>query len=570
MRFIVAAVLFITGVVTVLVGIAERTVWAPPAAHRLSIELKTNNPLVLVPNEVLHSYVGNPVLTVRGSQNVFVASGRQSDVEAWIGTTNHDSIFLDPISKQLRSSSVLGSELPSNPTDSDLWRVQRNGSKQVSILAKPDDSAGLLIASDGLATAPRNLELVWRVVSDLGVSNITLYVGTGLLVVGLILNLWSYQVMRKNRGPRRRLPKAPQGPKTRRKRNSNRIAPQRGRRVQGRTFIAIPTSIVLLGLLSGCSTAPVTPVIAVDPTSQAALDELPPPVVTSQQLKLIMARVANVTAVADKALDHVALGSRYIGPALAVRQAHYLLRGKGSKVDPLPKIFAGPISFSLPEASSKWPRQMMVVTDQPDDSALPQLVAMQQATPRSNYMVWYTVGLMPGASIPKAASPKVGAVPVDAASLFLKLPPNQVAEAYGDVINLGSKSLKADLFNTTKDEFYNQVSSSQTAQIAKLTKAKINFAHKTGEQNILSLATLDAGALVALYMTDTYTIRPNSASAVVSVSGDEKLLLGADGSASGIRSVYGDMLVFYVPPLSEDSRIRLIGATQGLISVRGL
>ncbi len=570
MRFIVAALLFITGVVTVLVGIAERTVWAPPAAHRLSIEIKTDNPLVLIPNEVLHAFVGNPVITVVGSQKVFVASGRQSDVEAWIGKTNHDSISFNPIAKQLVSKSVLGAELSANPTDSDLWRVQRSGTSQVSLLAKPDDSAGLLVASDGLSTAPRNLELVWRVVNDLGVSTFTLYVGTGFLVVGLILNLWSYQVMRKNRGPRRRLPKAPQGPKTRRKKSTNRIAPQRGRRVQGRTFIALPASIVLLGLLSGCSSSPITPVIAIDPSSQPAVDELPPPVVTSQQLKLIMTRVSKTTEVADKALDHIALGSRFIGPALAVRQAHYLLRGKGSKVQPLPTIFAKPISFSLPEASNKWPRQMMVVTDQSGDSALPQLVAMQQATPRSNYVVWYTVGLMPGATIPKAASPKVGAVPVEAGSLFLKLPPNQVAEAYGDVINLGSKSLKADLFNTAKDEFYSQVSLSQAAQIAKLKKAKINFSHKTGEQNILSLATLDAGALVALYMTDTYTIKPISATAVVSVSGDEKLLLGADGSASGIRSVYGDMLVFYVPALSDESRITLIGATQGLISVRGL
>ena len=71
-------------------------------------------------------------------------------------------------------------------------------------------------------------------------------------------------------------------------------------------------------------------------------------------------------------------------------------------------------------------------------------------------------------------------------------------------------------------------------------------------------------------MDDTYTIRPKKRGSAVAVSGQEKIMLGASGSTTGVRSIYGDMLLFYVPALSDKSQVKLLGATQGLVSVRGL
>jgi hypothetical protein len=71
-------------------------------------------------------------------------------------------------------------------------------------------------------------------------------------------------------------------------------------------------------------------------------------------------------------------------------------------------------------------------------------------------------------------------------------------------------------------------------------------------------------------MTDTYKITPKTRGSAVAVSGQEKIMLGADGSTRGVRSIYGEMLLFYVPALSDPERIRLLGVTQGLLSVRSL
>ena len=87
---------------------------------------------------------------------------------------------------------------------------------------------------------------------------------------------------------------------------------------------------------------------------------------------------------------------------------------------------------------------------------------------------------------------------------------------------------------------------------------------------MLSLSTASGGALVAVYMKDDYTIKPIKAGSGVTVSGNEKILLGTAGSVKGVRSTYGNMMVFYVPPLSADEKTTLLGVTQGLLAVKGL
>lgn len=553
-----------------LFGIAERTIWLPPTSQELSIELTSKNPLVLVPNQVLTRFPGKPNISVRSESQIFVSTGRQSDIEAWIGQSDHDVISLGQKGTQLIESSIAGPDLHISPKGSDLWRSQTITEKVFSSAVTTDLQNAVLIASDGISVAPRFLTLKWLSSVNLTLSTIEVIVGLVLVILGLIFNIWAYSVMRRQRGPRRKTPKPPHGPRTRRRKSTNRIAPQKGRRSTKRAFMALPTSMLVIGMAAGCSIPSSPNASSLSPSPSASLEELPPAVVTAGQLGRILEDVSAVTKLSDSLLDYTSLAPRFFGPALAVRKSHYLLRQKRSSIAPMAAIDAAPISFSLPEATNSWPRTIMAVTDLPNDGILPQMIVLQQKTPRENYLVWYTIGLMPGASIPPVAASEVGAVRVAPDSLFLTLPPNTIPEAFGDVINLGSTSAMAKYFDVSNDEFYLQVSQSQAAQVAKLKKGKISFTHTLGDPNVITLATMDAGAIVALYMNDNYLIKPRSSSAAVSVSGDEKLLLGADGSARGVKSVYGDMMVFFVPSLSSNTRIRLIGATQGLISVRGL
>lgn len=573
MRLLIAVAMFVVSASLVLLGFGQRTIWAPPKSVSMSVEVKTSSPFAVIPHSTLALYPGTPTVTVSGSNaGVFVSSGREADVQAFVGKSPSMLLGLSKKKTSIEASQSFGVAPGFSPVGSDLWREQSTGTGSASLTASASDEAAVLIASNGLKPAPSQVEIIWPILHDLTWSNVLIVSGLSLFLAALILGIWHFGERRRKRGPRRRIPKAPSGPKYKERRKV-RFAPARGRRAAGRRGLSrgslmVPSTLLSVSLLSGCALGDSQ--ATATPTPTASAEQVAPPVVTAVQLNRILSEVAEAAKQGDDGNNKKALAPRFTGPALNLRTVHYFLRSKNDKIAALPAIVAKPLSFSLPAASTTWPRNVMAVTDEPGDSALPQLIVLQQKSPRENYQVWYTVRLMPGAKIPAVPSAKTGAIPVDAKSLFLKVPPLSLPATYGDLINKGESSLSAQLFETENDEFYKQVSNSQVEQVKNLKNGKISFTHKLGDANVIGLSTSQAGALVAVYMTDTYLIRPTKVGTAVGVSGQEALILGANGSTKGVRSIYGNMLLFFVPALSETAKIRLIGVTQGLVSVRGL
>jgi hypothetical protein len=568
MRLLIAAAMFVVSATLVFLGFAQRTIWAPPASVSMSVEVKTTSPFAVIPHDTLALHPGKPTVSIVGSNSaMFLSSGREADIQAFVGKSSSVAVNLSAKKNSLETSQAFGSASGFSPVGSDLWRDEATGAGFATITTSTRDQAAILVASNGYKAAQGKLEIVWPIYHDLTWSNLMLVTGFVILLAFVVLVIWHFGDRRRKRGPRRRLPKAPTGPKYKERRKT-RFAPARGRRAAGRRALVIPAALATVALLSGCSLG--QPRVAASPSPTSTAAEVAPPVVTAGQLERILSSVADAAKKGDEANNKKFLAPRFTGPALNLRTVHYYLRSKSDKIAALPSIVAKPLSFSLPAASATWPRNVMAVTDEPGDAALPQLVVLQQKSPRDNYQVWYTVRLMPGAKIPAVPAASTGAIPVDGKSLFLKVPPLSLPATYGDVINKGESSLSAQLFDINNDEFYKQVSSSQVEQVKNLKNGKISFTHKLGDANVVGLSTSQAGALVAVYMTDTYLIRPTKVGTAVGVSGQEALILGANGSTKGVRSIYGNMLLFFVPALSETAKIRLIGVTQGLVSVRGL
>jgi hypothetical protein len=509
---------------------------------------------------VLTLHPGAIEVKVDGAPQAFIATGRESDIQAFIGESKHMSLVAVPSKSDALAKDFAGTAPTINPSNSDLWRSQVEAQLTASHKVSADDGGAVLIASNGLAPIPSKIEIIWTPTFDPTPSGFLIWIGLGLLVVAVVLTLFTFRSMRVNRGPRRKTPKAPKPPRY--KYRSVFKSPQRGRR-SARGFIAITGGALTLTLLSGCAS---NPVVTPSPT---AADQTEPVSLKPVQVQRILDDISIVAREADAANDRRILVERFEGAALAVRTTNYQLRARNARIAGLQAIAATPIKFNLPAATSSWPRVAMAVTDEEGDTALPQMIVMQQDSPRTNYKVWFTIRLMPGAEIPAVPSSEIGAIPVDPASLFLKLEPNKLPIAFGDVLNLGQASLSAQLFDLD-NEFYRQVSQAQKDQATSLNNANIQYAHLLGDPNVISMATSNGGALVAVYQLDRYTIRPKRANSAVAVGAQERLLLGATGSTRGVRSVYGDMLLFYVPPAGDSSKIVLLGATQGLISVASL
>ena len=149
---------------------------------------------------------------------------------------------------------------------------------------------------------------------------------------------------------------------------------------------------------------------------------------------------------------------------------------------------------------------------------------------------------------------------------------------YGDILNKGDTSRFFPEFDLTADPFYAEISQTQTDQTETLKKAKvtIRFVHSLGNQNIIGMLTKpsdtgEAGGLVALSILDTSIIKPQVRGSAVSVTKlEHKLLLDAPGSSTGLSIVYENQMLFFVPTSGSKEKIRLVGASQGLLSVKRL
>jgi hypothetical protein len=568
MRFLVAAVLFVASVVCILLGIGEQTVWRPPTAHHLTIDVPYQKPLVVVEHSALTKFPGNPTITVTGEKKVQVAIGRNSDVKAWVGNTPFALVTAKNATKHhpLQAVDVPGYQPSGDPAGSDLWRAEVAKDSSASIRVNVANQASALISSNGIDGAPQQISLVWQIPLDQTQSRILIIAGAILLLLAVIMNWRSWYTMRKDRGPRRRTPRAPQGPKMRR-RKSQISAPSKGRRSSRNLAVTLVGATVAVSL-AGCTVSGASPTASVSPTAAAV--KTAPAAVTQAQAKQIIGRVAAVVANADASHKINLLLSRVAGPALNARASHYTLQAASNKVKSLPAINPDKFKLILPAATREWPRTIMAVTAGAKEGDLPSMLVLQQDSPRAQYMLWYFINMLPGVQTPKVPGADIGAIPVSANSMFLKVSPQALPTAFGDLIDHGQSSLSAPVFNVENDEFYKQVAWSLANQQGNLDNGVIKVTHALGNPNVLSLSTANSGALVAVYLNDTYVIKPAKKSQAVQVSGDEKLLLGAAGSTTGIRSVYGTMLLFYVPAISSVDKVITLGATQVLISVRSL
>jgi hypothetical protein len=568
MRFLIAATLFIVSISFLLLGLAQRTIWAPPAVFAVNLVGQESQPYLIIPAEALAMMPGDATISTSGSGQVFLAAGKDVDVMAWVAGTSHSIVESSVENQDLKVIENPGTGDFISPVGSDLWVSEFSGDSMGQLIVPEGQDLSVLVASDGLTPAPERVRVSWPTENSTAVSDIFLSVGLGLLITAIFFNVLALSKMIRNRGPRRKVPKAPQGPRYKPK-NKGYDLPRRGRRSASNKIALVPVSVGLVLALSGCQAAEVpqaTPTPSESPTI-SIVDEIQP-ALNEEQVTRILADIQRVVADADVSGETSLLQTRVDGPALLFREANYLLRSKSPEVLPLPPISTSVVSITIISKTEYWPRALMVVTQEGDE--LPQTLVIQQLSPREPYKLLYNMALLPGVKFPDVAAATDGAIPVEVDSLFLKISPINLAPAYGNLIDNGPASEFFSLFDLATDEFYDQIAQTQLDQAENLDEATTVFSHELGDANVVSLTTSDSGAIVALMMVDTWEIKPTSRTSAVTVSGDEKLLLGLEGSRSGVSTRYGNMLLFYVPLASSEQKVRLLGATQSLLSIEVL
>ncbi|SFR75667.1 hypothetical protein SAMN05428970_1951 [Agromyces sp. CF514] len=487
--------------------------------------------------------------------------------------------------------------VPANsPVGSDLWLDELSGEQSVTTTIDVPDDIAVLIASDGTNPAPSRLTLTWPLDNATPWAGPLLLGGGLLFLVGVALVISGFVHHRRSRGPRRNLPKgrAGSGPKPAELRRGPIGG---GRRSIGRSkrVAIIPVLLLPALALTACSpdywpsfdqppatTAPATTAPPVEPVSTDAPDGEEPatdplvPAVTVPQMERIMARVAESAAAADEALDGDLAADRFIGPALEARRANYAIRKTlPDQAGPVPVPATTP-TLILPQQVAGWPatgRTVLVIEKASDDPTVaPTALYLQQASPRENYKVVYAMSLAPDADVPEVAPASIGAPLISPEFKGLVMQPDQVSAAYADVLLKGDDSQWAAMFDPEGDLLREQLGVAGQKVIrddlhATSPTADIAFSNGVGDGPTIALATNDSGALVTASIEQTEKVTPNDGGTIGFQEGAPGAALsGFTGkSAKGVQRIIGIQMVFYVPAVGSDEKIRLLGWSEGLI-----
>lgn len=586
MRVIVAIVLLSVSVLTLGLGIAQRTVFAGDEMIARAVVTDTTAPATIIHGKDLAAYPGRVTLAVEGgvsarvpsgegfavvtSERVFVAYGRTIDVMAWLSPGRHTQLRFDPLADSFIVLPRTGQELTlPDPSGSDLWFQEYAQDGQISISFSVPEDVTVLIMSDGTLPAPQNITVSWPLVTDSLVSLALIVVGIGSMVAGFVMVLINYLVWRKNRGPRRRMTKRPRAPRGSYRQPRRSSIKPRGRR--SLRFVAVPLAGTLLWGASGCVAEPAA--VEAEETGNQVQEPavVPYPAVTELQFSRIMAKIASAIQAADEEFAVNLLADRVSEPTLAARRAAYIIKRADPTSGTLTPILASPIRLVLPQQTSTWPRSVFGIIQDEDDLESPSVgVVLSQETPRSDYRLSYAVVLAPQVQIPNLPSASLGSARLSPDSGLIRLSPVDVAANYADVINQGTSSPFALDFALATDRLFIQLGPEAAALRQESFGDTVDVQWETtpSDNEVVAFATADGGALVMATLQETERVTPAQSGASVNASIAVRALTSLSQSTRGFEVISNIQVLWYVPPVGSDEGVRVLGYTYSLVGAK--
>ncbi|MCU1447651.1 hypothetical protein [Cryobacterium sp.] len=597
MRFVFAILAFVLAALMIAFGIAQRTIFLEPASASLTATIDDGSRYAIIDGAALAAVPGSQTITVSGADTIFMAYGRTADIQAWIGNDSYAAIGLEETDSPALTvtsatgtpvdaePSVLPEELPTNPAGSDLWLEEFAGQGSLTTTLNVPDGISVVLASDGTAPAPTDISVAWPTDNSTPWAGPLIVGGALMALIGFVIYLLGLLHFRRSRRPRRNVPRGPRMPRLPRAPRPKTIKASEitgPRRSIGRSMIAVPVILVTGFALTGCSpefwpaaapeaegTVTATASPTATGTEAPVIDELPPPAVTQPQLERIVGEIVTLTTAADAALDADSLGTRFTGPALEQRLANYKIRSADSSFTPTVALPAAPLTLTLPQQTSTWPRVVMTVLQSEDEASVPTMaLVLKQASPREKYLVEYTIQLEASAKVPDVAPASIGAPLIAPDNKFMVMAPAEVGPAYADLLLNGEASATFPLFDAEGDTARTQLGVESKAQReADLEDTgSIEFSNAAGSGEVVALATNDSGSIVAVSINEITQVKAVNGKATITLEGPSKALSGIESTAKGVESTYGTQILFHVPPANSSDKIVLLGFSQGLIS----
>ena len=630
MRFVWAVVAFVLAALLIGAGIAQRTLFLGPSSQEQALTVEQPEPYIVIDGSVLRTQPGQQTLIVRGDGELFAAFARTADLEAWLSDATYNSITLDdegePVSTVIEPEAATDGEEPAdgteteapadgsatespaegeatgrNPAGSDLWLDSFSEQDQIISDTQLPEGTSILIARDGTADAPDDIVVSWPLDTSTPLAGPLMAAGIAVLVAGVVLYILAIRHQRRGMGPRRKGP----GPMPATEPIAVEAAPEREaiegaapggaepddadrkepkgtvKRVERtRRRLALPALALAAAVMTGCSSDswPQFTTESASPTptpTVIAPENQKPPAVTEKQAERILQSISETLATADAEMDIDLAATRLDGTALSGRRTDYTLRGAIADRPVPAAIPTDQVEILLPQATDAWPRTVLMLSKSSDDTVAPVILTMTQQDQWSNYKVSNVAETQAAVEVPNLAPAWAGTTLIPPDSTFLALAPGELATAFADVVDTGETSAYYDLFDDVSLELATSIQQSRQTVVQALADngasetSKAAFGIAPTDQEAVSMATLDSGAIVAVSLVDSETITPTSSEAVIKFgdNAEAKALTGVEESAKGVTTTYGLQLFFSVPTSVSGEQIRLLAVHQDLLNV---
>ncbi|GER24170.1 hypothetical protein NCCP1664_26650 [Zafaria cholistanensis] len=581
------------GAVALLVGIGQKTFWAPPEIATATLAVPLEGAPVTVIEPGVASVPGSPVDIAIDAEGEFTLSlGRSADVEAWVGSAAHNTVSgVDAEQGTLLAEHTPGDATVPNPRDSDLWVATQSAEGHlVHQWTEPAEGEwSLLVAADGTQPAPTAVTVSWP-------NDASTPFAIPLMILGALLLIFGLAVAA---GMRRGGAGGGSGSAAGRGRAGSAPAPAGGRGFEETAFGGPPAgpagtagekpagegphgrneppvarraatrlaAAAAAGLLAALPALPAQAATTPAPSSGPASESAPPadsyPVLLEAQLERILESVVAAVEEGDKAKDAGKLGDRVGGKALELRQANYALQAKGADIGAPVALAAAPVRSAAVTTSTEWPRTAMAVT-WVENARVPQVLVLRQDSARANYKLVSSPSVLPGSSFPGIAvgDTSVSTLPLDSK---LSRTPKEAAQAVADYLSDGNSEAKD---RVQENVFISSMHTAQDELKNANQNATIKFSRTVDEGQTVALSTPDGGALVATYVTSTVTSTPKEEGGTVELDDLSAASAGEDSTTKGVDVVYGEPMVLYVPASGSQDKISLLAADDVFLSAK--
>ncbi|MFF5793786.1 hypothetical protein ACFY5D_17205 [Paeniglutamicibacter sp. NPDC012692] len=558
MRKIISAIAIILGLVALVVGIGQRTIWAPPETLTASF----SQPPAAAPVTLIQSGVGTvsgqpSVITIKGEGKFSASMVRSSDAEAWVGKAAHTNVTgVDVTNKVLEATAVTGEDNVPNPVGGDIFEATEKADKTMTYhWTNPDDGSWtLLVAADGKAAAPTDITVTWPGDTATPLSMPLIIIGALLIAGGLAGAVFRPKPRGGSGGGRRAAARESEA--------ATGTLPQVQDPEDPKGTSTAQKVVATLGVLA-MVVLPSTPALASatpSPKEGVNKEEQVYPVVMQGQLERILEAISKSVATADKSKDAKDLDERTAGALKILRTENYGLRNDGVKVDPVPAVNTSVIrSAAVPtQSTASFPRSIMVVTAKDSEaSTIPMAMTLTQSGPREDYKLVFATPMLPGSTFPGIAVGDTAVKMATGDAEGLTMTPKDALTRLASVMD-DEKSKYADEFS--KSAFLTLNAKGQNELVKANKNANITFKRTVNDKQTTVLAVPGGGVLVSGHITSETTAKPKETGGTIGLDEITAKITGAKETKKGISITYGEPVLLYIPAADSKDKVSVVAA----------